>query len=557
MTKPLVQGQIGYWVNGELIHMPKKRPSSKSNSPETAYLTRNREREEELNALDAWQCQMNSLEPMQNFVKGLQNASKSGNIESVWYQLTCIQSRIRNPNPYMVARAMGFYSTSFRLLVGYIFLPDNEGRTALHYASLGGHSHIVELYLSLYLVSAIHISKANTGAAYYTFRKWFSTMNGMCKLQLTKNFTLEDYDVCIRNALNNRVRHTLTRQKVTIRDVITTLTKRMDGNAHVDSMSMWHFINGMIYSIEMDMDRMTRFLRNKEKTKSKKPMLKYDALNDLYEDDDLWTEEDYYVDTSSHTECVAYNDETMSNDEQVDTKDKYVRDEISTNSDLSIASSNHIEQNFDVSIASSNIIDEGNFVEVEDIVKHADSTADFSFLNCAASIDFSQISLEELHVDDGGEDEETTVGWDVVSDLQSVNSIGTSVTTVATGTDKAVLQPSTPYRDMLLKAGKTIVCNDEIHTMKVPRAAPTVNAKRTTKGSENMAAILEESDLMNDAHWERDGFKNGRGGKLENLFRRKDRTFKPNKFPYGKHYGLGIPSKQQRCLRNSCRKMVK
>ena len=79
--------------------------------------------------------------------------------------------------------------------------------------------------------------------------------------------------------------------------------------------------------------------------------------------------------------------------------------------------------------------------------------------------------------------------------------------------------------------------------MKVPRAAPTVNAKRTTKGSENMAAILEENDQMNDAHWERDGFKNGRGGKLENLFRRKDHTFKPNKFPYGKHYGLGIPSK--------------
>ena len=75
MTKPLVQGQIGYWVNGELVHMPKKRPSSKSNSPETAYLKRNREREKELNALDTWQCQMNSIEPMQNFVKGLQNAS--------------------------------------------------------------------------------------------------------------------------------------------------------------------------------------------------------------------------------------------------------------------------------------------------------------------------------------------------------------------------------------------------------------------------------------------------------------------------------------------------
>ena len=69
-----------------------------------------------------------------------------------------------------------------------------------------------------------------------------------------------------------------------------------------------------------------------------------------------------------------------------------------------------------------------------------------------------------------------------------------------------------------------------------------------------MAAILEENDQMNDAHWERDGFKNGRGGKLGKLFRGNDRTPKSyNNWEYGQ----GIPSKQQRNLQNSCRQMVK
>jgi len=434
--------------------------------------------------------------------------------------------------------------------VGCIFLSDIEERTALYYASLTGHSHIVEFYLSLYLISVIQVSETNIGAA-YTFRKWFSIRRGMCKLKLAKNFTLKDYDVCILNALNDCVRHTLTRKKVTILDAMAILTKELNGDVYVKI-----FINTRIKVIKSDMDRITKFLRNKNKTKSKKPMLKYDPLNDAYEDDDLWTEEDYYVETTSNTECDVYVDTTMSSDEQVDTKDKSARDEIITNSNVGISSSNCIDQDFGISIVSSNIIDDEDFEEVEDIVK-ADSTADFSFLNCATSIDYSQISLEELHVDDAGEDEETTVGWDVVSDLQSVNSMGTSMTTAAASTDKAVLQPSTPYRDMLLKSGKLIARNGGTHNMKVTRATyPTVNSKRITKGNKNTAAILEENNQMNDAHWERDGFKNGRGGKIGKLFRGNGRA--PKSYN-NREYWLGIPSKlkQQRCLQNSCRKMVK
>eukprot|EP00592_Proboscia_alata_P023806 CAMPEP_0194406372 /NCGR_PEP_ID=MMETSP0176-20130528/4606_1 /TAXON_ID=216777 /ORGANISM="Proboscia alata, Strain PI-D3" /LENGTH=552 /DNA_ID=CAMNT_0039205571 /DNA_START=38 /DNA_END=1696 /DNA_ORIENTATION=+ len=552
MTKPLVQGQIGYWVNGELVHMPKKRPSPKSKYPETAHLKRNRERKEKLNALAARRCQKklldnfnrNTIQPPRNFIEGLKNASKSGHIESVCKQLKSIQL-------HMAARAKDKTCNNlFRLWTGCIFLPDIEERTALYYASLTGHSRIVELYMSLYLVSAIQISETNIRAA-YTFRNWFSSMRGTCKLKLAKNFTLEDYDVCILNALNERVRHTLTRQKVTIIDAMDILSKGLNENAHIDGISL---INTRIKCIKTDLDRMTKFLRNKE-NKSKKPMLKYDALNDVYEDDDLWTEEDYYVDTTSNTECDAYVDKTRSSDERVDTKEKSARYEISTNSDLSIDSSIFFEQDFDISIASSNIIDEGDFVEVEDIVEDADSTADFSFLNCATSINNSQISLEELHVDNDGKDEETTVGWDMVSELQSVNSMGESLTTMGTGTDKTVLHPSTHYRDMLLKTGKPIVYKGGTHTMKVHTTTTnTVNSKQITQSNEKMAAILEENDQMNDAHWERDGFKNGRGGKSGKMFRGNDRTPKSyNNWQYGQ----GIPSKQQRYLQNSCRKLVK
>jgi len=39
MTKPLVQGQIGYWENGKLVHMPKKLNNNSDSRISDRFLT--------------------------------------------------------------------------------------------------------------------------------------------------------------------------------------------------------------------------------------------------------------------------------------------------------------------------------------------------------------------------------------------------------------------------------------------------------------------------------------------------------------------------------------
>jgi len=410
-------------------------------------------------------------------MENLRNASKTGDIARIWVHLKYLQrvisSRYKRTSP-----------CSFQLLTRCVFETDTEKRTALYYASLTGHHHLVELYMSIYVMS-IQITEGTVVAA-YTFRDWFSSMNETRKIGLSKNFTLEDYDLCVLNSLNENVRWVLTRKKVNLSDIINTVEKSLDYYSKI-GISVTYAIHDRIAVIKKDIKRMKHILKLRRK-KARKPMLNNDTFDGGCESDnsDFLVEEE---DVASNTDQNQYDDRVITVDNQVTGAAQEL---------LPIL-----------------IIDDQHF-EREDFVEDLDSISDFTVLQDAISIGYSHVSMEKLCADD---DEGTSQGWDMVSDLMSVKSVDTLMTNKSIET----IPLSTTYKDMLLKAAKSdISCNGVANNVTEPTAIlPTVNedAKSVDKTMPSIAEEVIDNDVMYDAHWERDGFKNGRGGKLGKRFK--------------------------------------
>jgi len=453
----------------------------------------------------------------------IRNVSKKGDIAAIWSQFrelqACIDSRYEE-------HATNF----FRLWTRYIFVPDDEEMTALYYASLTGHHHIVELYMSLYLMSAIQILETTVGVS-RTFREWFSSMGGTNKMIVSKNFTLKDYDVCVLNGLNQDVRHVLTRKKLTISDAMNIVKEAMDPDRY-KQMSVVKSIGARMANIKLDMNRM------KKSTKHKKPVLNNCIFEGGDKDDNnhLWVieEDDEDAYNGINSEYDTYDDVTNTTDEQVVAQDIMNKIEKRDNTNLSIASSN--------------IIDEQGFFEMKNAAEDLDSISNFTILNDAHSIDYSQISLIELC--DGDDNEETTQGWEVVSDLQSVKSMDTFMTTAT--------KPSLSYRDILLKGTKSIISCGGAANEAPQNAYPIINKELKSTDEVKIAiaeVVVDNGDEMYDAYWERDGFKNGRGGKLGRLFfgnSRSQDSFKR----WDKIYDGDPSADRRRDLKIRCRKMT-
>jgi len=532
MTKPLVQGQIGYWANGKLVRMPKKHTGTNSDQKANTHIKRNRERRWALIARQRRQKTLAQLKLRQNIPQSLivklKNVSKKGDIAAIWNQFRELHASTNS-------RYEEHTTNFFRLWTRYIFVPDDEERTALYYASLTGHHHIVELYMSLYVMSAIQISETTVGAS-RTFRGWFSSMGGTNKMRLSKNFTLEDYDVCVLNGLNQDVRHVLTRKKLTISDVMNVVKKAINIGVYSQN-SVFKSIGVRMANITLDVDRMRKFLRANKSKKHKKPVLN----NRIFEGGDK--------DDNNHLWVIEEDDDDAYNgiNLEYDTND----DGTNTTNEQEVAQDimNKVEkrENTNLSIASSHIIDEQGFFEMKNALEDLDSISNFTILNDAHSIDYSQISLIELC---GGDDnEEATQEWDVVSDLQSVKSMDTFMTTTT--------KPSLSYRDILLKQKKSIISYGGVANEAPRNAHPIINKELKSTDEVKIAiaeGAVDNDDEMCDAYWERDGFKNGRGGKLGRLFLGNSRS--QNYGKWAKMY-YGDPSAdRRRDLQMRCRKMT-
>jgi len=458
MTKPLVQGQIGYWVNGNLVLMPKKRTNNsdpKSDHIEYTHIKRNREHKMALVARQRQQKNLVRLKYRQDvpqrLIEKLKNVSKRGDIATVWRQLRELQWCSDYRNEYFISCVSIDYRNKerannyFRLWTRCIFVPDSEERTALYYASLTGHYHIVRLYMSLYLMSAIQISEATVDAS-HTFRVWFSSLGGTNKMRLSNKFTLRDYDMCVLNALNEDIRHLLTRKKLTVSDAMNIVKEAMDPDKY-GKISVAQSIEARMAHIASDVDRIRKFIRVNRSTKRKKPVLNNCMFEVRGKDDsnDLWVieEDDEDTCTSINSEYDTYVDGVITTDEHEVTQDIVNKHERRAYANLSVASS--------ISI------DGQSFFEMNDTTEDFDSLSNFTILNDANSFGYSHISLTELcGDDDDDEEEETTQGWDVVSDLQSVKSIDTLMTV----NSEPTMPLSISYRDILLKETKSFALCD-------------------------------------------------------------------------------------------------
>jgi len=536
MTKPLVQGQIGYWANGKLLHMPKRGGTSKPQSVkvEDSHTKRNRLRREQLAACPRRQERLNLVDPNFHYdIMSLKHRSKVGNLASVLNHFKSIQLHIAATRKQQKRQQLS-EAIFFRRWTEYIFVSDIEERTALYYASLTGQHHIVGLYMSLYLISFVRVTESTMGAA-RTFRGWFSSLNGTKKMILSKPFTLQDYDVCVLNSLNKQVRHILTKQEVTIMDAMTIISKMLEGVPDVPK-KVSNSIHARMYVIKRELRVMRRLLKNQRNVKSKKPILNnygFDS-NGKYNIDDFLVEEDYedYEEASDPVDDTNIRGKTT---ETIQSNEKRIYTNKGTESINEQDEFSEISMSQDLSVASYNIIHERDFIDYEeDIVEELHSLSEFTIVDDSI-FDCSVISLDDVCANGtgGGDDDEcgqepTTQNWDVVSDLLSVDSLDTFNTTTTTTKDGKIMQPpksTTSYRDMLLKAKKHITARGGVKNTVQVHISKTAPPAVVNMGKGKMKIIIEEGDdVVSDMHWERDGFKNGRGGRLGKLFKSNDFT---------------------------------
>jgi len=555
MTKPLVQGQIGYWVDGKLVYMP-KRKNEKIHHDEKDHVKRNRERRTDVITKRLEREKLNKSvrqygQRLSMLIEPLKNASKFGNIRIVLNQLYHL--------PQVYRSKISGNRRPAQPWTRFIFVPDIEERTALYYSSLTGHAHIVELYLCLYLMSCIRITKS-TALDSRTFRDWFSSMKGTARMGLTKQFTLQDYDLCVLNALNEKVRHVLVRKKVTILDAMD-FVKQSYSNAIPSKQSrIILMINARIERIKRDITRVTARHKKKHSKAYQLPQIKLDDRFDHFYYDDEYPHNLYDIDeedTSSNTKMLCH---FHLNNIEEEVEDISLNTNISKSYDVCDGEQGHnlfelipngnqftIDKNKltdrklndDFSITT----DDQKYFEWEDFVSDIDSTN-------ATAEDYDVVSEYNKYTE---EENAMSQSWDVLSDLQSVRSVDTFSTNKCESFMSS--SPSTSYRDALLKDMKSILNYTE-------EKNPIITSQVLTKKKENiehtkMKAIseIDSGILLTDDHWERDGYKNARGGKLERFFKGDGRTQNQGCGYWYYRYSKRI--KETRDVKILCRKLVK
>lgn len=528
MTKPLVQGQIGYWVDGNLVHMPKRKKGKvkkvddhvkRNIDRKTELIARRLQQDRLVNAARERDMRVSSL----IVIEPLKNASKSGRIASVLHQLHVLsQSWFKLCGGNNKGQQQQPWTT-------FIFFPDSEERTALYYASLTGHANIVELYMCLYLMSCVRITKS-TCVDSRTFREWFSTMRGTSRIQLPKKFTLEDYDLCILNALNDPVKKVLNRKKVTIADAMDFVkecfnSSNSENPSQQQLFTLTTMIDSRIKKIKQDILRVTK----QHKKQSKRPQLKIDDGVNYVDEDSLDLNNDYEEDKLFST--YPHRDECHEGCVKNDEVDQVSFDDVSK-------------------VGESKLCDDLSFISHEqtcfewgDFEKEFDSIS-LSNGDGTASEDYDLVSQYSRYTE---EEQGMSQSWDVVSEVQSVKSID-SFSTNKCGIETS---SSTIYRDALIKNMKPI-SND------IQRKAKTLITKKK-KETKKMSSISEtdDQDILQDAHWDRDAYKNTRGGKVERFFTGNGRTQTQN------HYGFLYCTRQRereretRDVKTRCRNVIK
>jgi len=400
------QGTLGYFVNGILVHMPKRCQSLPSSTSDEKVVYRQKrvatKRELEYRQKFFRENQIKSSRCEPETFRTLKNQTKCGDLKGVLCTLSkqCNQYKWRNHGKY-----------NFSDLVEPLFMPDyDERRSAIYYACLTGKIILVRTYLSLRVVARLSDNYgrfmyaeancfANGKVRRKTFREWLDLLGYSAPGML---FHASDFDLCVLNSLSEEIKELMTQKKYSIIDMFEMISSK--GN-------LW--MKDQIKEVEKKVRHGFEVMRVKMKKKStKRPLL--NTNDDLY-DCDYDYERDAFYDESDFeflSDVEEYEDDQL--------QDTHV-EETETSP---VSEPDQAHQTADTSSS------EGDLRTVPDDASEFDgpSVADTTITTTATSwnrIDNDDAACEEDWSVLDASKSETCDEWDVVSETPSVDTFST------------------------------------------------------------------------------------------------------------------------------------
>lgn len=396
-----------------------------------------------------------------------------------------------------------------------------QHRSALYYAAINGHVTLVELYLSLYLMGSMKVTKESVTKE-CTFQEWFH-LYGTKSSCLSHLFGTKEYDEYVHNtSVPGHVRQILSLKKVSISSVLEFVERILTkfGSGGGGGGCNVNVIEGQKKLLEYKVKLYTSFVDNSSKRKkskgpNNKPKL---VCEDLY-------------DTADYQHGDFLSDEEDEDDEYVE----------STDGEYSNEEWNEEDENVPPTTNSSSTLEhhEQQLAELEELVKndefsiafHDDDDVSFhSNSNPSDMVDTVPPPLTVVSKDEDDEDDESVIstelqdGWDLVSDVDSVKSI-----------DSSLMKPS--YKDILMQPQyidlelvivedpnqvlKQHLKGDESKSTKVKASSPTpasTSSSSSSSPSEEDNRMDEETPVLTIED-EREGVKTQRGGKPSKMFK--------------------------------------
>jgi len=357
-----------------------------------------------------------------------------------------------------------------------------------------------------------------------TFQEWFD-LYGTKSFCLGTKFGTREYDECVTDGFNGKVREVMTLKKVSISSILEFVSislKKFD----LGEGGNLGFVERQTKEVERQVNFYMGFVkttsnRKKKKNKAKsnnKPKLVCEDLYDTndYQHDVLSDEEEEDVDTVNtlHDTDGEWDEE----DENVPPTT------FSTSSDSS--DSSNLEYH------------EQQLAELEELVKNDEFSIAFNDDDDDDEVSFhSQNSnsvpplLTVVSKDEDDEDDDSVVsaelqdGWDLVSDVDSVKSI-----------DSFLAKPS--YKDILMQPqyiDLELVIVEYPNQLLPSHIHKTVESKNTKDGKPSSPTpsnenVVDEDNRMDQEtptltiEDEREGVKAQRGGKPSKMFKREGKA---------------------------------
>ena len=535
MTKPLLQGRIGYWIDGKLVYLP-RRPSST-----TCKKKKIDNKKKTLNK-DGKECKIHL--PGGNIFIGTERtvitdimrcASKQPNMSYLLRTLQMLRNKITRgiisfPFYFKIPNQRSRMTKEYMKYISPIFLPDADERSALYYACLIGYDDHVEFYLSLAVVlqyrsittSSLPTYNNVSGDTYMTFYDWMFFYRYKQFPFLTQN----EYTMCVLNSLRQNTKNILMKKKYNIHKAFTVIESYLQsgGNSRNESYlnpsgSLKSINTEMKHTILLDMKAKNRERIdpsiNHRTRKQKRPTINlYDDSRDYLDYYNLdWDEnedENYQHDDVNCT--YDHNDDNV--DEKHHTPDMTVFDD-----DIDHAGS-LLQSLEECSIMN---VDDSSYIFCDDLLldEHNESETKNLFISIDMNHDQSHfnknILIDEIR-------SESDSNWDIISDVQSYDTF------ICIDKNKDTLEsPSiSSYKDILLSsfpckqqqlADKNHNPHDEFHKSTRSDTNNIITIKEEIDEVEYDGYIEELADwsmstgILYDADFERDVVKYIRGGK--------------------------------------------